>query len=374
MTMSLTVTDYGLGIFNFLSPSQTIAQSAWTIAGTPSGLEIDATTTVGGSVLLKVVYSGNFSVSSIPSTAKTLADIPFFVKPDASSGVSGQAVYVNGMLAQTLSFSAPLGVSTFEGSTTSLANANATYTGQETFISSSNNWTNDCVFGYTGYATYYENHSAEGAGFNDIVVGGTGGINTAVLPTPYKNFSLSITPVFDAVTRQNDLSGFTLTDNTKAVNTLQVSAVQRLQFSDGVLALDLSPGQNSFKAAMLVATAFGVAKLGTYFPQALSFEDKGQTDAQTCALIVQQGLIDAQIGASTHQAFVDFLYLNATGKAIDSATEAQYVNALQNGTITKASLLSDAVSAVGLGFGNVASQLSLTGLQGTGLFYHPVTS
>jgi len=372
--MSLTVTDYGLGIFNFLSPSQTIAQSAWTISGAVSASEIDATTVVGGNITLKVVYTGNFNVASIPTSAKTLADIPFFVKPDTASSVSGQSVYVNGTLAQTQTFSTPLGVSTFEGSTITLDNAKATYTGQETFISSVNNWTNDCVFGYAGYATYFENHSAEGVGFNDIFVGGTGGINTAVLPAPYKNFSLSITPVFDAATRQNDLSGFTLTDNTKAVNTLQVSAVQRLKFSDGVLALDLSPGQNAFNAAMLVTEAFGAAKLSTYFPQAVSFEDKGQTDAQTCALIVQQGLIEAQIGSNSNQAFVDFLYLNATGSAIDSAAEAQYVNALQNGTYTRSSLLAFAVSAVEAGFGNLGTQIGLTGLQGTGLFYHPLSS
>jgi len=372
--MSLTVTDYGLGIFNFLSPSQTIAQSAWTLSGPPTSLEIDATTTLSGGYPLKLSYTGNFNVSSIPSSAKTLADIPFFTQPSTTSSVSGQATYVGGVLAQTETFSSPVSVAAFEGSTITLANANAVYTGQETFISSSNNWTNDCVFGYSGYATYYENHTAEAAGYNDVFVGGTGGINTAVLAAPYKNFSLAITPVFDAATKQNDLSGFTLTDNTNTFNTLQLSAVQRIQFSDGVLALDLSPGQNAFKAAMLVSEAFGAAKLSTYFPQAVSFEDKGQTDAQTCALIVQLGLIESQIGSTSNQAFVDFLYLNATGNTIDTATETQYVNALQNGTYTKTSLLTYAVSSVGLGFGNVGAQIALTGLQGKGLFYVPMSS
>ena len=89
--MSLTVTDYGLGIFNFLSPSQTIAQSAWTLSGPPTSLEIDATTTLSGGYALKLSYTGNFNVSSIPSSAKTLADIPFFTQPSTTSSVSGQA-------------------------------------------------------------------------------------------------------------------------------------------------------------------------------------------------------------------------------------------------------------------------------------------
>ena len=371
--MSLTVTDYGLGIFNFLSPSQTIPDSAWTISGSPSSLEIDATTTVSG-YALKLVFTGNFNVSSIPSSAKTLADIPFFSKADALSTVSSQAVYVNNILAQTENFSTPVGVSTFQGATLNLANAKAIYTGPETFISSVNNWTNDCVFAYSGYATYYENHTLEAAGYNDVFVGGTGGINTAVIPAPFKNFNLAITPVFNATTKQNDLSGFTLSDNTKAVNTLQVSAVQRLQFTDGALALDLSPGQNAFKAAMLVSEAFGASKLGTFFSQALALVDKGQSESQLCVYIEQQGTIEAQLGSTSSQSFIDFLYLNATGRTIDSDTEAQYVNALDNGTYTRSSLLAFAVSAVEAGFGNLGAQIGLTGLQGTGLFYHPLTS
>jgi len=371
--MSLTVTDYGLGIFNFISPSQTIPDSAWIISGSPTSLEIDATTTVSG-YALKMVFTGNFSVSSIPSSAKTLADIPFFSKPDTSSSVSSQAVYVSGNLAQTENFSTPVPVNTFQGATLNLANAKAIYTGPETFISSSNNWTNDCVFAYSGYATYFENHTQEAAGYNDVFVGGTGGVNTAVVPAPYKNFSLAITPVFDATTSQNDLSGFTLSDNTKAVNTLQVSAVQRLQFTDGVLALDLSPGQNAFKAAMLVSEAFGASKLSTFFPQALALEDRGQNDTQMCVYIEQLGTIEAMLGSTSSQSFIDFLYLNATGSAIDPATEAQYVSALQNGTYTRSSLLAFAVSAVEAGFGNLGTQIGLTGLQGTGLFYHPLSS
>ncbi len=371
--MSLTVTDYGLGIFNFISPSQTIPDSAWTILGTPTSSEIDATTTIGG-VTLTAIYLGSFNVASIPASAKTLADIPFFSAPNPAISLSSQGVYVNNILAQKEIFTPPVSLSTFQSATLNVASANAIYSGAETFISSSNNWTNDCVFGYNGAATYVENHPLEPVSYNDVFVGGSGGVNTAVMPAPYKNFSLSVTAVFDANTGQNDLSGFTLSDQSQAVNTLQLSGVQRIQFSDGVLALDWAPGQSAFKAGMLVCEAFGAAKLSAAFPQALAFEDSGQNDIQACVSIEQMGLIESQIGSTADTAFVDFLYLNATGKPIDAGSEAQFITALQNGTYTRASLLAYAVAGVESGFGNMATQIGLSGLQSTGLFFHPVPS
>ena len=58
------------------------------------------------------------------------------------------------------------------------------------------------------------------------------------------------------------------------------------------------------------------------------------------------------------------------GVAPNSVDEVLYVNALDNGTNTKATLLAGAFNAAVGGIGSVADQISLVGLQTNGLIYN----
>ena len=98
----------------------------------------------------------------------------------------------------------------------------------------------------------------------------------------------------------------------------------------------------------------------------MSLYDQGQTNLEVATLIENLGLIENQIGSTSNAAWVDFVYKNVIGVAPDTSTEALFVNDLISGVYTKASLL-----AAAAGVSNLEQQIGLTGLQQTGLFYHP---
>ena len=135
--------------------------------------------------------------------------------------------------------------------------------------------------------------------------------------------------------------------------------------------MDFQQGQNGHLTAMMIGTAFGASKVSAYFAAGVSLYDAGQTNLQVATLIEQLGLIESQIGSTSNTAWLDFVYKNVVGVAPDSASEASYVNALNNGTYTKASLLALAAGVADNGAGSLAAQINLVGLQAHGLSYYP---
>ena len=122
---------------------------------------------------------------------------------------------------------------------------------------------------------------------------------------------------------------------------------------------------------MMIGTAFGASKVSAYFAAGVSLYDAGQTNLQVATLIQQLGLIESQIGSTSNKAWVDFVYKNVVGVAPDTVSEATFVNDLNNGTYTKASLLALAAGVADSGGGTLATQINLVGLQAQGLSYHP---
>jgi hypothetical protein len=161
-----------------------------------------------------------------------------------------------------------------------------------------------------------------------------------------------------------------------SLGTDTLTNIQRLKFSDGVLAVDFQAGQNSFNTAMLIGTSFGSSLVPTYFASAVSLFDKGQSNEQIATLIEQLGLIESQLGISTNntpsdnKVWLGFIYKNVIGFAPDPISEAVYVNYLNSG-MTRAQLLATAIGFADSGGGNIASSINLTGLQAQGLFFHP---
>lgn len=272
--------------------------------------------------------------------------------------------YRNGTLDQTASISPSESLNTYVYGHTSLANLNSDFSGNDVFISSNSKTTtkNDAVYGYAGNDSYYDNHYLMTN--NDNFYGGDG-TDTAVLSSKYANYTVKISAVFDVINQNNGLTGYTITDNTKTFNTLQINQVERVQFTDGTLAVDFSQGQPAYQSAMMIGAAFGKNYVNTYFSAGLSLYDQGQTNLQVATLIESMGLIESQIGSS-NTAYVDFIYKNVVGTTPDTFTETVFVTALNTGAYTKASLL-----ALAAGVSNLEQQIDLTGLQQTGLFYNP---
>ena len=197
------------------------------------------------------------------------------------------------------------------------------------------------------------------------IINGNSGVDTLVMSGPLKNYSIS-----------QSGQKITVKDNTGFDGTDTLTNIQRLKFSDGVLAVDFQAGQNSFNTAMLIGTSFGSSLVPTYFASAVSLFDKGQSNEQIATLIEQLGLIESQLGISTNntpsdnKVWLGFIYKNVIGFAPDPISEAVYVNYLNSG-MTRAQLLATAIGFADSGGGNIASSINLTGLQAQGLFFHP---
>lgn len=205
---------------------------------------------------------------------------------------------------------------------------------------------NDMLAGGTGNDTF-----TGGAG-NDVINGGPG-IDTAVYAGVRDNF---------AITRTS--TGFTIGDNTGAAGSDTLTNIERLQFSDRKLALDLDG--NAGKTVKLIGAIFGREFVQTkeFVGAGLSLFDSGQTLAQVAQLAVGIDLFRQLAGSDSNTDFVNFVYKNVVD-SLPSATELDfYVGLLDTGAETKASL---AVLAAETTLNQ--DKINLVGLAETGIEY-----
>ena len=144
-----------------------------------------------------------------------------------------------------------------------------------------------------------------------------------------------------------------------------IAGIERVQFSDQVLALDFNG--NAGLTAKTLGAVFGPEALSnqTFAGIGLNLLDDGMHyDA------LMQFAIKAALGAdaTNHTAVVDLLYENVVGVAPSAADQAFYVDLLDTGVHTVASIGVFAAETV-------ANQenIDLVGLSQTGLAYLPVT-
>ena len=179
-------------------------------------------------------------------------------------------------------------------------------------------------------------------------VDGAGGIDTVVLGQPASAWHLKATASGHALSR------------TDGGNTLALSHVERLQFSDRQLALDLDG--HAGQVARILGAVFGAdaVKNAEYVGIGLHYSDSGMSDQ---ALV--QLALDARLGAGASSTdVVNLLYTNVVGQAPSDADRAAYVALLDNGSQTPGSLgLMAATSSLN------DLHVDLAGLAGTGLLF-----
>jgi serralysin len=162
----------------------------------------------------------------------------------------------------------------------------------------------------------------EGRGGNDQLQGGDG-IDTAVYAGAKGQFQVS-----------NAGDASTVRDLTGAEGSDSLAGIERLQFADGGLALDL--GGNAGTAAKLLGAVFGAAAATApqYVGQALTLLDGGLSFEAAMQLA-----LDLRLGSdATHAEVVALLYGNLLGAAPTQAQAQPYLNMLQSGAATPASL------------------------------------
>jgi len=182
-------------------------------------------------------------------------------------------------------------------------------------------------------------------------VDGGAGIDTLALTQAQSAFGLS---------RSGSTYNLKASDNT---STYALAQVERLKFSDGSLALDVSAGHAGTTAKILGAV-FGKAAVSNreYAGIGLKLLDSG-----TPYEALMQLALDAALGAgASNTAVVNLLYTNVVGTAPPAADRDYFVGLLDSKTHTPASL---GVMAADTALN--ATQINLVGLVETGLSFIP---
>lgn len=252
-----------------------------------------------------------------------------------------------------LAYDPPLTVEPVNSLQQTLSELQDEWSGDDTFIGDRNIPQPDAVYGYGGNDRFVMTYS-DGAA--EKFRGGDG-VDTAVFESNSEHWNIiPTTNAWNTLSQQTDLTGYNVTDS-RFVGTdtygefghiLQIVEVERLEFSDKKVALDFDRGENSFKAAALIATIFGAENISTYFAPAIDLIDQGVTEVQIAQLVIDLGLLNV----SSNEQFVSDIYENVVGITPDPLTQAIYANQLNSGELTHSGLI-----AIGANASIVESQM-----------------
>jgi hypothetical protein len=183
-----------------------------------------------------------------------------------------------------------------------------------------------------------------GSPSNDDTIDGGEGIDTIVFGNTRVHYTLSVSG-----------DGFLVRATGE---TARLSHVERLQFSDTAVAIDL--GGHAGEVAKILGAVFGSAAVANkaYVGLGLELRDGGMSYADVAGLALQ-----ARLGAGfTNQQEVALLYRNLAGTDPSASDLSYFTSLLDNGTFTRQGL---AVFAADHDFNKV--NIGLSGLAQTGL-------
>jgi serralysin len=194
------------------------------------------------------------------------------------------------------------------------------------------------------------NNTLKGGGGSDALDGGAG-IDTAIYSGVAGNFAWSATA-----------TGFSITDGSNAEGTDQLTSIERLQFANEHVALDLNG--HAGVVAKIIGAVFGPAYVqnATYVGIGLKYADAGSSEQS----LMQLALGALPGGTPGNQQLVDLLWTNVMGSAPTATQDTPFVQGLQNGTYTPTSLAVMAAET-----SQNAGHINLVGLAATGLVYTP---
>jgi hypothetical protein len=204
----------------------------------------------------------------------------------------------------------------------------------------------DMVFASDG------NDILQGNGGNDLLGGGSG-LDMAVFDSYAADISLS---------RSGE--SWILTDRYKEVI---LASVERLEFLDGKVALDLDTDEAAGMAALLVSAVAGKERLADQATvgEVIGWFDGGMNIQQMCETIVTADWFSAATGG-TNEGLVSLVTENMYGFQLSSDQNEWFLNLLQGhgGSLSQA----DFLSFMTLSSDN-QERINLAGLQQTGLAY-----
>jgi len=190
----------------------------------------------------------------------------------------------------------------------------------------------------------------QGGAGNDSLDGGAG-LDIAAYSGVRSNYQITVNAGTVQVTDQSGTDGNDTLQN-----------IERLNFSDSSIALDISGAAGS--VAKTIGAVFGVAGLSnkTYIGQALKALDAGTSYEQ----LLVQALNTALGPNATSAQIVDLVYMNVIGSAPPAGAKTYYMNLLDSGAFSLGKL-----AAIAADTGYNAAHINLVGLAQTGLEFIP---
>lgn len=196
------------------------------------------------------------------------------------------------------------------------------------------------------------NDRLSGGKGNDTLAGGDG-FDTAIYSGARSAYSLSAT----------GSNGFKVTHNSGADGVDSLTGIERIEFADGKLALDVNGKAGD--AALLIGALMGKSALQSTATvgAVLGLLDGGQTLAGICELAVAAGFTASLAGGAGNDKFAALLVKNLLGVA-DAGTTNVVQGLLDSKTFTQGSLL-----AVACTLDINKANVDLVGLADSGLVY-----
>ena len=175
----------------------------------------------------------------------------------------------------------------------------------------------------------------------------------------YKIQSKSFTDQTD-MSYKKQISGWELTDSVASRNGVtQLVNVERVQFTDTNLALDIAPTQNAGSVYMLYKAAFNRAPDAGGMGYWLAQKDSGKDIVTSLAqgFVGSKEFTDKYGTNPSNASYVDKLYQNVLGRAGESGGVAYWNQELDAGRISKAAVLVQ-FATLAEGAANVASLIA----------------
>jgi len=332
--------------------------------------------TVGSFQLETTTFVVTGSFSKIYPSGTSMASI---YADGSLTSISDTKEYINETLVQQTTYSS--GVSLYNllyaQNELSLAGQQIVYEGDDVFTGSTSIPTtsteNDYFVGFTGDDTFYGN--AGGATVWDSFLGGDG-IDTAVYRGAKSNYTISVatSSIWNHLTRNSDLSGYTVVDATSLDSQQQLVDVERLEFTDVNIALDADASNSAggiyrlYKAALDRNPDLG--GLGYWIAQA----DAGTKDAVRMATdftyadefktLYGVQTADNYMTGEDITALVTKIYENVLDRAPDAGGRDYYVGQITAKSKTVGQVLAEISDSA-------ENKLAVADLIGTGIEYTP---
>ncbi len=342
--------------------------------------EIDTQVYLGSTLYSTPIISGLFDISLFKLQPSTFADIVSVANsnPNANFFITGLSSSLPNDPQRTETYNKALTISQFMSwvyPTSNLDYQNF-FVGNDSIYTSSNgdDSSSSAIYTYVGDDSFYESQKL--IKYNDTFYGGAG-TDTLVYSAKSTGFSIvSSNYVWDAQSQKSNLTGFIVTNTAKAINTVQINQVEKIQFSDFTLDTTMLTKTAALAHSQIVSLtqlyiasfnrapdSVGLYYWGSRLSDGMSLQDIANS------FFVQPETIAAYPTTMATSDFVTRVYNNVLSRAPDSDGLKYWVSELTTGRISKDSFLLAIINGAQASTGSAIDRQTLSNKEAVGEHY-----